>query len=153
MAFTGRCACGAVTATITAPAPVTVRQCWCRQCQQAAAGGCTNNAVFPAEAVEVRGTLGSFSYGAPSGNTLTQFFCPECGTGVMAQSSGRMHLRTLRLGFLDSGHGLVPEMVIWTDEAPPWAQVDQRAQSYARQPPAPGQNSSLEIAPDRPDPQ
>ncbi|NMN03945.1 MULTISPECIES: GFA family protein [unclassified Novosphingobium] len=139
MAFTGRCACGAVTATISAQEPVAVRQCWCRQCQQAAAGGSTNNAVFPAESVTVSGALGSFGYVAPSGNTLTQFFCPQCGTGVMAQSSGRMHLRTVRLGFLDPGHGLEPDTVIWTDEAPAWAQVDQRAASYSGQPPAPGQ--------------
>ncbi len=139
MSFTGHCACGAVSATISAHEPVAVRQCWCRQCQQAAAGGCTNNAVFPAEAVAIAGTLGSFSYVAPSGNTLTQFFCPACGTGVMAQSSGRMHLRTVRLGFLDPGHGLEPDAVIWIDEAPAWAQIDQRATSYAGQPPAPGQ--------------
>lgn len=139
MSFTGRCACGAVTATISAREPVAVRQCWCRQCQQIAAGGPTNNAVFPVEAVDVSGALGSFAYVAPSGNTLTQFFCPACGTGVMAQSSGRMHLRTVRLGFLDPGHGLEPDTVIWTDDAPAWAQVDQRAHHYAGQPPAPGQ--------------
>lgn len=137
MSFSGRCACGAVSATISASQPVTVRQCWCRQCQQAAAGGSTNNAIFPTEDVALTGTLGTFSYVAPSGNTLTQFFCPDCGTPVMAQSSGRMHLRTMRLGFLDPGHGLEPEMVIWTSEAPPWAQIDTRAQTFEGQPPAP----------------
>jgi hypothetical protein len=137
MSFTGRCACGAVTATIAAEAPVAVRQCWCHQCQKVAAGGSTNNAIFPAESVTVSGALGQHGYTAPSGNTLTQYFCPQCGTAVMAQSSGRLHLRTFRLGFLDPGHGLVPDTVIWTAEAPEWAQVDQRGNAYADQGPPP----------------
>jgi hypothetical protein len=58
--------------------------------------------------VALTGTLGTFSYVAPSGNTLTQFFCPDCGTPVMAQSSGRMHLRTMRLGFSIRATGLSP---------------------------------------------
>lgn len=137
MGFTGRCACGRVTATITADAPVAIRQCWCRQCQQIAAGGATNNAVFPADAVAIAGDLASHGYVAASGNTLTQFFCGQCGMQVMGQSSGRMHLRTLRLGFLDPGHGLVPDTVIWTGEAPAWAQVDQRPHHHADQGPPP----------------
>ena len=70
MAYTGRCACGAVTATIAAEAPIAVRQCWCRQCQQVAAGAHTTNAMFLTADVTITGTLGTHAYTAASGNTL-----------------------------------------------------------------------------------
>ncbi len=134
--YTGRCACGAVTATIDGK-PVTVRQCWCRQCQQIAAGSPTTNAIFATEAVAITGELATTSYVAASGNTLTQSFCRECCTPVMAQSSARPQFRTVRLGFLETPHGLAPEAVIWTEDAPAWAVIDPQLDQFARQPPPP----------------
>lgn len=137
MAYTGSCACGAVTATISADAPVAVRQCWCRQCQQVAGGGAANNAIFPTDGVELSGELATHSYVAASGNTLTHSYCPKCGTPVMAQTSARPHFRTMRLGFLDVGHGLAPNAAIWTSDAPPWAVIDPALEQFEGQPPAP----------------
>ena len=136
MTYTGRCACGAVTATITAD-PVTVRQCWCRQCQQIAAGSATANAVFPVESITLSGQLGTHGYVAASGNTLVRSFCPACGTPVMSQSSARPHIRVIRLGFLDEPHGLAPTMAIWTADAPAWAVIDPALEIHSGQPPAP----------------
>jgi hypothetical protein len=136
MAYTGRCACGAVTATVEGPALV-VRQCWCRQCQQVAAGSPTTNAMFATDGVALHGELTATEYVAASGNTITQSFCGTCGTQVMAQSSARPHLRTIRLGFLDSGHDLRPQMAIWTDDAPAWAVIDPALEHFPRQAPPP----------------
>ncbi|MCW1381858.1 GFA family protein [Novosphingobium sp. KCTC 2891] len=134
--YTGRCACGAVTLAISAE-PAATRQCWCRQCQQIAAGGPTQNAIFPAAAVELNGTLAHGSWRAASGNTLTFHFCPACGTQIYAQSSARPQLKTVRFGALDVGHGLRPQVAIWTDDAPEWAVIDPALESWPRQPPAP----------------
>jgi hypothetical protein len=136
MTRTGRCACGAVTATITGE-PVTLRQCWCRQCQQIAAGSPTTNAIFPTASVDIQGALATHSYVAASGNTLTQSFCGTCGTAVMAQSSARPEFRTVRLGFLDPPHGLSPQVAIWTDDAPEWACIDPALERFPQQPPPP----------------
>lgn len=132
----GRCNCGAVTATF-ADSPVQTRQCWCRQCQKAAAGGPTHNAMFHTADVTLAGDLARWSYPALSGNTLTQAFCPVCGTPVYAQSAVRPQFMTFRLGFLDEPHGLAPEMAIWTSEKPAWAKIDPELPSYPGQPPAP----------------
>ncbi|WP_137861027.1 MULTISPECIES: GFA family protein [unclassified Sphingomonas] len=137
MPYTGRCACGAVTARISGE-PVAVRQCWCRQCQRLAAGSATSNAMFAAADIALAGTLSSTSYIADSGNTLTQSFCGACGTPVMGESSARPQFRTLRLGFLDDAQGLAPTMAIWTDDAPVWAHIDPALETFPRQPPAPG---------------
>lgn len=136
MSYTGGCACGAVKLEITGE-PIGTRQCWCRQCQQIAAGGPTHNAIFKVEDVRVSGPLAASHWTAASGNTLTFTFCPSCGTQVYAQSSARAHLKTVRLGVIDEPHGLRPEVVIWTEEAPAWAHIDPTLESWPRQPPAP----------------
>lgn len=136
MTYTGKCACGAVTATI-AGEPLNVRQCWCRQCQQIAAGGPTHNAVFNTADVAFNGELAWHSYQAASGNTLYQGFCASCGTPVAAHSSARPQFRVLRLGFLSAGHGLRPSIAIWTDDAPDWAVIDPSLEQLRGQPPAP----------------
>lgn len=136
MPYTGQCNCGSVSAEI-AGEPVATRQCWCRQCQKAASGGPTNNAMFETADVKLTGDVGRWSYLAPSGNTLTMAFCPQCGTQVFAQSSARSQFMTFRIGFLDEPHGLAPKMAIWTSEAPEWAQIDPEMESWPAQPPAP----------------
>ena len=136
MSYTGRCACGAVSAVIEA-APVAVRQCWCRQCQQLAGGGASTNAMFPTDAMKLEGQLSWHSYIAASGNTIYHGFCAGCGTPVLGYSSARPQFRAFRVGFLDEPHGLRPQMAIWTDDAPDWAVIDPALEQFPRQPPAP----------------
>ncbi len=128
--------CGAVTLSTTGE-PVATRQCWCRQCQQIACGGPTQNAIFATSDFSVSGVLGSSLWRAASGNTLTFHFCPSCGTHIYGESSARPHFRTVRFGALDEGHGLRPQMAIWTDDAPAWAVIDPALESWPQQPPAP----------------
>jgi hypothetical protein len=136
MTYHAACACGNVTATITGE-PVAVRQCWCRQCQQVAGGGATNNAMFALADIALSGKLAGHVYTAASGNTLYQHFCPSCGTAIMGESSGRPQFRTLRFSFLAPGHGLRPTAAIWTDDAPDWAVIDPALEQFPRQPPPP----------------
>ena len=134
--YTGQCNCGAVTVTIDAE-PIGTRQCWCRQCQKIAGGGATHNAMFPTAAVTITGERAETSYVAASGNTLTHEFCPSCGSHVLGRSSARPQFRTIRFGMLDEGHGLRPQVAIWTDEAPEWAVIDPAMERWPQQPPPP----------------
>lgn len=136
MMLTGGCSCGGVTVKITGTAKA-VRQCWCRQCQQLAGGGPTHNAMFLADDVAIEGELAGADWVAASGNTLTHWRCAGCGNPVFAQSSARPQFRTIRLGVLDPGHGLAPEAIIWTADAPAWAVFDPALPRFERQPPPP----------------
>ena len=136
MGYTGRCNCGAVTATL-AGEPIAVRRCWCRQCQKLASGSATTNAMFATENLALSGDVATWDYVAASGNILTQTFCPCCGSPVMAQSSARPQFRTMRIGFLDEPHGLKPQVAIWLSEKPDWAVEDETLECFAAQPPAP----------------
>lgn len=140
MNHAGKCNCGAVSATM-AGEPVAVRMCWCRQCQKAAGGGATHNAIFKTEEVSLSGDLTSWNYRAPSGNSLTMHNCAICSTPVYAQSSARPQFMTFRLGFLDEAHGLTPGVAIWTEEMPAWAKLDPNMESWPQQPPPPPQTS------------
>lgn len=134
--YTGRCSCGSVSARIDGE-PLFVRQCWCRQCQKLTGGPGTTNAAFMAADIALTGELARHDYTAASGNAYTQWFCPNCGNPVMAQTSGRPGGRTIRLGFLDEGHGLRPDAAIWMREAPDWAVVDPEIDRIDAQPPIP----------------
>ena len=56
---------------------------------------------------------------------------------MLSGSSARPNVRVVRLGVLDEGHGLRPDMAIWTDEAPDWAVIDPAMEQCARQPAPP----------------
>ena len=134
--YSAHCACGGVTATVSGE-PVAVRECWCRQCQQIATGSPARSAMFRVEDIAISGKLAAHEYTAASGNQLTQYFCPNCGAHVMGQSSGRPQFRTLRLGFLDIGHGLAPTMAVWVSDAPGYAWIDPKLEQFSHQPPPP----------------
>jgi hypothetical protein len=107
-------------------------------------GRATHNALFKAEAITLTGELASNSYIAESGNELTHFFCPQCGTQVLGKPSARMHLRVVRLGVLDQPHDLRPTAAIWVEDAPPYAVIDPRWNSGRASHPRPRQNRAPE---------
>ena len=135
MGYTGRCACGAVQIEVSDNAKG-VRQCWCRHCQQLAAGNATTNAFFLAEAISTTGEIQWNSHKADSGNELHWGFCPKCGSQLLAYSTARPQFRVVRVGAIDRPHDLAPQAIIWTSEAPAWAKFDPDLPIFPAQPPA-----------------
>ncbi len=134
MTYTGQCLCGSVKLAISGET-IGTRQCWCRQCQQIASGGPTQNAIFKADDVAITGQVAHSEWIAASGNALTFHFCPSCGTQIYAQSSARPHLKTVRMGAIDAPHDLKPQVAIWTEDAPAWAVIDPLLEQWPQQPP------------------
>ncbi|WP_226635513.1 GFA family protein [Novosphingobium profundi] len=132
--YHGACNCGAVTLTI-ASEPLWVRQCWCRQCQKAAAGNATCNGLFRTEGMTVSGDVTWRGYEAASGNTVEQGFCAACGTPVFARNSSRGGAQVVRLGVLDDAADLSINAIIWTSDAPDWAYFDPQVKQWPGQPP------------------
>jgi hypothetical protein len=132
--ITGGCLCRRVRYEISA-APLTMRVCWCRDCQYFASGNATVNVVFPSEAVRFTGELRDFQSVAHSGNRMHRRFCPVCGTQVFSESEARPHLVIVRNGTLDDTTLLEPSATIWTDSAPDWAWIDESLPHFPRQPP------------------
>lgn len=129
---TGHCLCGAVSFTLAAE-PVATRVCWCRDCQHLSANG-TVNMLVPADALTVSGALAEHTKAADSGNLVTRYFCPSCGTHLFAKSSGRPQFRVLRVGNLDEPSSIRPSVNIWSSSAPNWACLDPALERVDHQP-------------------
>jgi hypothetical protein len=134
-ARTGGCLCGQVRYRISAPAGP-ARICWCRDCQRIAANG-TANAIFPSAAIEVTGALAEHTKAADSGNRVTRRFCPQCGTQLFSDSSGRPGFTVVRLGTLDDPSSVAPSANIWAARAPAWACLDPKLERFEHQPAMP----------------
>lgn len=141
MTYTGRCACGAVFASIRGE-PFAVGQCWCRQCRRISSGSASNNALFQAADVVTTGDMAVHTYPADSGNTSIQSFCQGCGTPVLGQSSAHPNVVAVKLGILDEPHDLRPAVAMWTSEAPAWAVIDPALPQFPKLPPLPDEGKS-----------
>jgi len=129
----GGCACGRVRYVLTEP-PLTVRTCWCRECQYLAAGNGSVNLRASRASLRLQGALGAWSTTAASGNTVRRSFCPGCGTPVLSETSGSPDIVVLRVGTLDDPAAFPPKATIWTASAPPWACIDDTLPGSPRQP-------------------
>jgi len=133
MTRTGGCICGAIRYTLSEE-PVTVRLCWCRDCQYWAGGNAPLNLRMRRSAVQVEGTPRSWASQADSGNHMLRSFCGECGTQMFSQSLEHPEFMVVRAGTLDDASGIRPLATIWTDSAPAWAAIDPAIPSFPRQP-------------------
>jgi hypothetical protein len=137
---TGGCLCGQVRYRLKSE-PVISRICWCRDCQHIAGNG-TVNAIFPTQDIEVTGTTGEYTSAGESGNLVRRRFCPNCGSHLFADSTGRAGLTVVRVGTLDDPSSVKPVANIWTASAPRWACLDGNLQRIERQPPPPQPKSA-----------
>ncbi len=132
---TGSCLCGQVTFRLKAE-PVVSRICWCRDCQRISSNG-TVNAIFPSLAIEITGSTSEYTSTAESGNQVRRRFCPNCGSQLFADSTGRPGLTVVRLGTIDNPSSIKPTANIWSTSAPTWACLDSTLERIAGQPKPP----------------
>jgi len=132
---TGGCLCGNVRYRLGAD-PVVARLCWCRDCQHLASNG-TVNAIFPSAAIEISGNPSEYTSTADSGHQVRRRFCPQCGSHLFADSTGRPQLTVLRVGTLDDPSTIRPSANIWSASAPAWACLDPALERIEGQPAAP----------------
>ncbi|MDP9140788.1 MAG: GFA family protein [Pseudomonadota bacterium] len=130
---TGGCLCGQVSYKLTAE-PVASRVCWCRDCQHLSSNG-TVNAIVPTAAIEISGNTTEYTSTTDSGNQIRRRFCPQCGSHLFSDSSGRPGLTVVRVGTLDDPSSIKPTVNIWSASAPAWACLDSSLERFDRQAP------------------
>lgn len=124
--------CGQVRFWLTAM-PIASRVCWCKDCQRIASNG-TANLIVPTAAMEISGTFGKYTHTVDSGNQVIRRFCPQCGTQLFADSTGRVGATVVRVGTLDDPSSVRPSADIWSSSAPAWACLDAALERVGRQP-------------------
>lgn len=130
----GGCQCRAVRYRITAP-PLSVYNCYCRDCQRQSGGTHTMSMPIKREhVVLLRGELTAFDKAADSGRIVRMLGCVRCGTKVWNEPLSAMALLMLKPGTLDDISWAVPIGSIWTASKPPWVAIDESQLNFAGQP-------------------
>lgn len=115
--FTGGCQCGNVRIEASG-LPYRVGICHCLDCRKHHGALFYASAVFPVDAVTIKGETGEFR---------GRHFCPRCGSSVFARSGDEIEVH---LGTLDAPDRLVPTYESWTVRREAWLPPFPLARQY-----------------------
>jgi hypothetical protein len=132
--LTGGCLCGAVRYT-SHSAPGFVGVCHCRDCQIHTGSAFAIMVRLPKTALQIQGTIKTYSKLGDTGNPILRFFCPECGSSIADEPTARPGMVNLNAGTLDDPTLVTPTLEIYCDSALPWVQLA-GLQRFARARPA-----------------
>ena len=131
--ITGGCACRAIRYECSAE-PLMAVNCHCRDCQQGSGSAFAANLGVPKAALKITGNLKYYEVKGDSGNTVSHGFCANCGSPVVAGSSGFPDLMVIRVGSLDDPSWFRPAMDIYTDSAQPWDHMNPEVTKVTKMP-------------------
>jgi hypothetical protein len=120
--YDGGCTCGHVRYRLTSR-PMWVNACHCTWCQRETGGAFATNALIEADRVELTGSGAPKMTNTPSASGAGQMIwrCPKCRIAVWSNYSGSGDkVRFVRVGTLDHGHDIAPNIHIFTSTKQPW---------------------------------
>ena len=91
----------------------------------------------------ISGNVKGYTRKMDDGNEITREFCPECGSPLFTRSPAHPDFVFIKAGSLDDPNCVKPTYQMWTEEAVPWAHIDENITSYPQTPTPP----SDDIAP------
>jgi hypothetical protein len=133
--ISGGCLCDAVRYRATAAPRVAVK-CYCADCRRTSGTGHAVHVVMPASALEIAGTVSTYSNAADSGSTIARAFCPTCGTIVYSLNSSMPGSISLRGSTLDDVNEISPQFAVYACRAPSWDPVSPQLPAFDKMPPA-----------------
>ena len=114
MKFSGKCLCGNVSYKSHAE-PVLILNCHCEDYRRSTGAVYGTNVMVAEDQLEIHGEVSIFKHKAKSGNTMTKRFCPNCGTLMFGNSSGRTNVVSIRAGTVDQTDIIKPVMNVFVD--------------------------------------
>jgi hypothetical protein len=131
--LTGGCLCGRVRYTLTGE-PAFNGVCHCRNCQCYTGSAFEAVTVYPAASVAVQGELKTYQDTGDSGKPVYRRFCPNCGSGVLAEADVLPDLKIVLAGTLDDSSSYQPAMDIYCSSAQPWVQLGGERNRFPKMP-------------------
>jgi hypothetical protein len=131
--MTGGCLCGRVRYTVTGE-PAFSGICHCRNCQRYTGSAFEPVLGFPATAVSVRGELKTYEDTGDSGKPVHRRFCPNCGSGLIAEVDIMPGMTLVLAGTLDDPTAFKPAMEIYCASAQPWTQTTEERKRFPKMP-------------------
>ena len=124
---TGSCLCGDVRIAASGK-PYRVGLCHCLDCRKHHGALFHASAIFPQDAVTVKGEARDFK---------GRHFCPRCGSSVFGRSGDEVEVN---LGSLDSIDQFLPTYELWTIRRESWLPPFPLARRYERDREGKGRN-------------
>jgi hypothetical protein len=131
--LTGGCLCGRVRYAVHGE-PMFSGICHCRNCQRYTGSAFETLIAFPAESVSVRGELKTYDNIGDSGKILHRRFCPNCGSGVIAEPDVMPGLIVVLAGTLDDPAAFKPTMDLYWSKVQPWICTSEARTRFAEMP-------------------
>lgn len=131
--ITGGCLCGSVRYTATGE-PAFSALCHCRNCQRFTGSAFETTIGFPTSAVSVQGDLKTYTEISDSGQQVRRCFCPNCGSGVIAEADAFPGVTIFLAGTLDDPAAYQPTMEIYCSSAQPWVHAGAHRAQFAKMP-------------------
>jgi hypothetical protein len=133
--YDGGCHCGAVRYTCT-KAPDCTFYCHCTDCQKTTGSPFSIELMLADDGFETTGELASYVVVGDSGQPVTRWFCPRCGSGVYLECAADPGYVFVKAGSLDDAGWVKPEMHIFTATQQPWLRIADDLPAYDKAPPA-----------------
>lgn len=133
MSMSGSCLCGKVSFQCEGE-PQFVGKCYCVDCRKASGTGHGTHVAMAADQVSMSGVVKGYGRPADSGNIVTRFFCPDCGSAIFSTNDAMEGLQFIRASALDDPDQITPMLSVYTSRAPSWDKVDDSIPSFAEMP-------------------
>jgi hypothetical protein len=119
--YNGGCTCRSVRYRMTSK-PMFVHGCHCTWCQRDTGAAFATNAMIEADRVELTsGAVELVDTPTASGKGQKVWRCPTCQVALWSNYAGSGDkVRFVRVGTLDAGHGIAPDVHIFTSTKLPW---------------------------------
>ena len=129
----GGCLCGRVRYRADAE-PAFISICHCTDCQKFSGSAFATVVSVPGPALQVSGTLKTFTKTGSSGKPIHRRFCPECGSGIVEEADALPGIAMLNAGSLDDRTWVKPHSQIYCDSAQPWVRLGGEIKRFSKTP-------------------
>lgn len=134
--LTGGCLCRRVRYTVSGD-PAFSGLCHCRNCQRYTGSAFEAVVAFPSASVSIDGGLKTYNDTGNSGQQVRRRFCPNCGSGVVAEADVLPDVLLMLAGTLDDPSAFAPAMEIYCASAQPWVHAGSERPRFDKMPPPP----------------
>jgi len=132
--LTGSCLCGGVRYTLSGE-PAFSALCHCRNCQRYTGSSFEAVVVYPSTSVSLQGELKTYNDTGESGQQVRRRFCPNCGSGVLAEADVMPGLTIVLARTLDDASSYQPGIEIYCSSAQPWVHGGGDRTRFPKMPP------------------
>ena len=121
--ISGHCLCGAISYEADVE-PMFTANCHCTDCRAATGSAYATLSFFKEDDLRISGEPKSYEHTADSGNQMTKFFCPNCGSQIFGASSGRPGMKSVRSGTIDQCDLVKPAVNVYVSSKIPSTPLD-----------------------------